>query len=286
MSQIDVFEEKHWLNGRLKYRYLNKEGTEAEAVEYYDNGQLKYRYLVKIGEIHGSCKIWYEDGRLQCEEKYVNGRLHGLKQVWHPNGVVQAEINYRGGYRDGSCRYWYENGKPQEISIYVNGDYSGTRTTWYPNGSMQMQCHYRNGRLHGTEKEWSEDGKLQSSKAYTDGMQIPVWVNNLLASGTLKAEHILRIGNTAVRRFCLEALGYSRFLAQMKHEVVEKEGDQELVKIDWIKREEPICLVKVKCPSTGAFYTLRVPPKMKTVKEAVAWTFGVDQKVYNPEAET
>ena len=88
-----------------------------------------------------------------------------------------------------------------------------------------MQCHYRNGRLHGTEKEWSEDGKLQSSKAYTDGMQIPVWVNNLLVSGTLKAEHILRIGNTAVRRFCLEALGYSRFLAQMKHEVVEKEGD-------------------------------------------------------------
>lgn len=238
MSQIDVFAENTWLSGRLKYRYLNKEGTEAEAVEYYDNGQLKYKYLIKIGEIHGSCKIWHEDGRLQCEERYVNGRLHGLKQVW------------------------------------------------YPNGSMQMQCHYRNGRLHGTEKEWSEDGKLRSSKAYVNGMQIPVWLNNLLVSGSLKAEHILRIGNAAVRRFCLEELGYSRFLAQMKHEVIAKEGDQELVKIDWIKREEPICLVKVKCPSTGAFYTLRVPPGVKTIKQAVAWTFGVRENEYSPKIET
>ena len=286
MSQIDVFEDRHWLNGRLKYCYLNKEGTEAEAVEYYDNGQLKYRYLVNFGELHGSCRIWYEDGRLQCEERYVSGRLHGLKQVWYPNGVLQAELNYKNGFRDGTCKYWYENEKPQEISVYVNGSYGGTRTTWYPNGSMQLQCHYRNGLLHGSEKEWSEDGKLKLNKAYVNGMAIPVWVNNLLVSGSLKAEHILKISNTAVRRLCLEELGYGRFLAQMKHEIIDKDGEYELVKIDWHKREESIHLVKVKCPSTGAFYTLRVPPTVKTVKKAIAWTFGLNQDDYKPELET
>ena len=81
-------------------------------------------------------------------------------------------------------------------------------------------------------------------------------------------------------------MGYSRFLAQMKHDVIEKDGDQELVKIDWIKSEEPICLVKVRCPSTGAFYALRVPPGIKSVKQAVAWTFGVKEEAYVPDVET
>ena len=37
-----------------------------------------------------------------------------------------------------------------------------------------------------------------------------------------------------------------------------------------------INLLKVKCPSTGAFYTLRVPPGIKDVNAARQWTFGVD----------
>ncbi len=81
-------------------------------------------------------------------------------------------------------------------------------------------------------------------------------------------------------------MGYGRFLSQVTHQILDKAGDYELVKIDWHKREEPIYLVKVKCPSTGAFYTLRVPPTVKTVKEGVAWTFHLDQEEYNPEIET
>ena len=286
MSQIDVFEERNWLDGRLKYRYLNKEGTEAEAVEYYWNGNLKYRYLVSFGDIHGSCKIWYEDGRLQCEEEYVKGKLHGLKRVWYPDGTPQAELAYKNGLRDGISRYWYENGNLKEVTVYVNGNYEGIRTFWYPYGTMHLQSPYRNGLLHGIQKMWSDDGSVKPSQAYVNGLAVPMWVNNLLISGALKAEHILKIGNAAVRRLCLEQLGYARFLSQMKHEIIDKGDEQELVKINWIKQEEPICLVKVQCPSTGAFYTLRVPPNMKTVKEAVAWTFGLDQKVYNPESET
>ena len=46
-----------------------------------------------------------------------------------------------------------------------------------------------------------------------------------------------------------------------------------------------ICLVKVKCPSAEVYYTLRVPPEMKTCKEAVAWTFHMGKKEYNPQEE-
>ena len=92
--------------------------------------------------------------------------------------------------------------------------------------------------------------------------------------------------NAEIRRICLEELGYARFLSQVDHQVIEKDGEYELVRIDWHKNEEPICLVKVKCPSTGAFYTLRVPLDMKTVKQAVAWTFGLKPSQYCPEKET
>ena len=286
MSQVESLTEHCWLDGKLKYHYLNKEGSEAEAVEHYDNGKIKFRYLVHYGQMHGSGKIWYEDGNLQCEEEYINGKLHGLKRAWHPNGVLELENYYKNGLRDGSYKLWHENGKPREISSYVNGGYEGTRTVWYLSGLMQLQCHYRGGIRHGVEKKWGEDGKVQSNKVYARGVEIPLWVNDLIVSRKLRAEHILKINNTEVRRLCLEELGYERFLSQMEHTVIEKEGEQELVKIDWIKREEPICLVKVKCPSTGSFYTLRVPPASKTIKEAVAWTFGVPVSKYNPESES
>ncbi len=285
VSQIESLEEHRWLDGKLKYRYLNKEGTEAEATEHYDSGKLKFRYLVHYGHVHGSGSIWYENGNLQCEEEYVEGKHHGLKRTWHPNGVLEAELHYKNGIKDGSYKLWHENGKPREVSLYVNGNYEGARTVWHSNGLMQLQCEYRGGIRHGVEKIWHEDGKLQLNKRYVRGIEIPVWVNDLIISKQLKAEHILKVNNAEVRRLCLEELGYARFLSQMEHEVIEKDGEQELVKINWVKREEPICLVKIKCPSTGAFYTLRVPPTSETIKEAVAWTFGVSEEKYNLEQE-
>ena len=33
-------------------------------------------------------------------------------------------------------------------------------------------------------------------------------------------------------------------------------------------------------------YLLRVPPHMKTCKQAVAWTFGLEEIEYNPVKET
>lgn len=285
MSRIEPLEEHRWLGGRLRFRYLNKEGTHAEAIERYGNGQLKFRYLVCRGQLDGLGRIWYEDGNLQCEEEYVNGRLCGIKRAWHHNGVLEAEIYYKNGLRDGSYKLWHENGKPREVSVYVNGNYEGARTVWYPSGLTRLQCHYRANMRHGVEKKWDEDGKLQSNKTYARGITIPFWVNDLIVRGQLKAEHILKINNAEVRRLCLEELGYERFLSQMEHEVIEKEGEQELVMVNWAKREEPICLVKVKCPSTGAFYALRVPPASKTIKEAVAWTFGISEKRYILEQE-
>jgi len=47
-----------------------------------------------------------------------------------------------------------------------------------------------------------------------------------------------------------------------------------------------IAFLQVKDPSTGKRYFLKVPPDMRSVREAKAWTFGLEKEEYNPEIET
>jgi hypothetical protein len=53
-----------------------------------------------------------------------------------------------------------------------------------------------------------------------------------------------------------------------------------------IQLPEDIMLLKVKCPSTGAYYVLRVPPTMERCQQALAWTFDMPEKAYKLEMET
>ena len=80
--------------------------------------------------------------------------------------------------------------------------------------------------------------------------------------------------------------GYEKLVAELKGIIIHTDGEYQLIKIDWHKREEPIKLVKVKDPSTDKIYLLRVPLEMKTCKEAISWTFGLSAKDYNPIKET
>lgn len=57
-----------------------------------------------------------------------------------------------------------------------------------------------------------------------------------------------------------------------------RQGDLLFVRVNELLRipfggEEPIMLVKVRDPSTGRFHILRVPPSMRTCRQAIAWTF-------------
>ena len=47
-----------------------------------------------------------------------------------------------------------------------------------------------------------------------------------------------------------------------------------------------ITFLQVKDPSSGKIYFLKVPPDMRSVQEAKAWTFGLEKEEYNPEIET
>lgn len=106
-----------------------------------------------------------------------------------------------------------------------------------------------------------------------------------LKDKTLRAKEIMNCRNAEIRRSLLASFGYEKFLAEIKGFTIHSDGDSRLVKIEW-RDEEPIKLVKVKDSSTNRFYVLRVPPTVKTCREAIAWTFGLREEEYKPKKET
>lgn len=277
-----------WLNGRL--RYLPGEGGTGESIGYFDNGAVWFRCPVLNGHAHGTVRIWFSDGTLAEEADFQNGISHGAARTWYRNGVVEKEENYNRGKLHGAWKVWYPSDpgvqRPKIQCTYVDDLLHGPLTAWHQNGNLRIEAHYDHGRNHGVHKFYNEDGTFDGKAIYVRGVKMPVKKYEQFLAGKLPAKDILAIRNSAVRRILVEEFGYARILAQMPHEVIDREGEQELVRINWSVREEPICLVKVKCPSTGAFYTLRVPPERITVKSAVAWTFDVKADDYQPVKET
>jgi hypothetical protein len=100
---------------------------------------------------------------------------------------------------------------------------------------------------------------------------------------------ILNEKNQSVRNVMIERYGLEKFLNDLKYEIIDscsnEDGESQLLKVK-LNEIEPMMLVKVICPSTKRYYFLRVPPDMKTVKEAIAWTFNLTESQYKPIQET
>jgi len=274
-----------WLGGMLKRVYTEPDKRNGEAVGYYADGSLRFQYPILNDKFHGTGRTWYEGGAVQSEEQHHNGYLHGVSRKYYPDGKIASEIYYSMGVCHGAKKRWYKNGKLKIVLPYIHGRLHGTRIEWYESGVMKMRMAYFDDFRHGYQYIWDPNGVLESKTMYVRNARVSAHINHLIQSKTLTAQDILKISNSTVRRICLEELGYGVFLSQVEHEILDKDGEYELVRVNWHKREEPIVLVKVKCPTTGAFYTLRVPPRMRKVKQAVAWTFHMKKDDYNPLKE-
>jgi hypothetical protein len=76
-----------------------------------------------------------------------------------------------------------------------------------------------------------------------------------------------------------ERFGLERFLTKANPEVLDQDldkgGERKLLGIPMEGDKALVCIL-VLCPSTGRRYILRVPPSMKTCRQAIAWTAGFD----------
>ena len=105
---------------------------------------------------------------------------------------------------------------------------------------------------------------------------------------SVKAKDILAEQNAEIRRVMVERVGMERFLHEAAASSIHHHEMGELYSIDLPGDPEGVLrAVKVKDPSTGRIYFLRVPPSIGRADDAVAWTFGFETaKQYSPVSET
>jgi len=96
--------------------------------------------------------------------------------------------------------------------------------------------------------------------------------------------------NVARRRVMLERYGLERFIQSVLPDVLDQDtdpgGERSLLRCRLFGDEDIVCL-RVTCPSTRAAYILRVPPTVRTCRQAAAWIAGFeDVEKYDPLVET
>ncbi len=289
MSRIDeVYELLKDSDRRhcLKSEVIRRDPLEVVTVGQYPDGSINFHYFLLKGKLHGPGKVWSPQGVLLIEENFHKGVLHGLVRRWHENGKPQLLAYYTNGSFDGLRREWYADGSPKSEAYYQMDKLQGDWAEWFPGSRLKERGSYVDGYPHGFFKEFHYQGGVKSRKIYLRGQECSGKIERLLKKDKLDVARIVRMDNASLRRLCLEEIGYERLLNELVHEVVDIQGEQELLRVPWHPDEEPLYLVKVKCPSTGVFYTLRVPPSVRTIHEAVVWTFGLSGFEYRPEEES
>ena len=132
--------------------------------------------------------------------------------------------------------------------------------------------------------------------AYPDGFALHAWrgmpvppdfLSRLagLTPALIRAED-----NAELRRVMLESYGYDRYLAESGAEPVHRDETGVLWRID-LEGDEPVLTVEVvnstpEPDGTHRVYWLRVPPRTRTAREGVAWTFGLSADEYLPQRQT
>ncbi len=165
---------------------------------------------------------------------------------------------------------------------------------WWPHRGGVVLCE-RPSRL-----ERDAQGRLHAGNGpavgYPDGWAVWAWHGIRVPRQAierpeeLRAREVLAEPDAEVRRVLIERLGTDRFLRDAGATRVAEDDTGILWRLD-LPDDEPLVCVEVTnaTPGPGGAlrrHVLRVPPDVRTPREAVAWTFGVDADEYRPLLET
>jgi hypothetical protein len=165
---------------------------------------------------------------------------------------------------------------------------------WWPFENVAILCE------RPTDLHLDERGRLHRGEgpalAYADGFALHRWHGitipaefaqtlATLTPGTIRGER-----NVELRRIMLEHYGHERYIVDSGAEPIQQDEAGRLWRV-LLPEDEAITMVEVvnsTAEPDGTFrtYWLRVPPHMSTAKQAVAWTFGLEEQEYVPEVQT
>nr|WP_107058068.1 hypothetical protein [Streptomyces globisporus] len=165
---------------------------------------------------------------------------------------------------------------------------------WWPYENAVVLCE-RPVELHRDEAGRLDRGD-GPALAFRDGFALHAWRGmqvsaEFLAGLTdLTPERIRKEENAELRRVMLEYYGYDRYLAASGARHEHSDGTGVLWRIE-LADDEDVVMVEVvnstpEPDGTRRTYWLRVPPRTRTAREGVAWTFGLRPEEYEPLVQT
>lgn len=91
---------------------------------------------------------------------------------------------------------------------------------------------------------------------------------------------LLEENNAELRRVLIQGIGYDKLATELKAEKVDTWGEYTILRFNDIVDDidkQPICLLKMTCPSTNFIHALRIPPDFTSAREAIRWiNWGID----------
>lgn len=166
--------------------------------------------------------------------------------------------------------------------------------------SDRPQLKYDGTRLHaeGEPAILYADGL---GEYYYHGLELPPYAG-ITHPSRWKSEWVLLEKNAEVRRVLIQEIGYAKISQELQLEELDSWREYTLLKLpiyddysnvpSWKRDRDLIVeedikstyLLKMICPSTGFIYVLRVPPDMKSAREAAAWiNWEVDPATFTAE---
>lgn len=146
------------------------------------------------------------------------------------------------------------------------------------------------GRLHaesGPAIAWADGTAIWA----WHGVGVPEWV--VRDPGLITVDAIRAEPNVEVRRVMIERLGWERIVQDGGAELIHQDSAGSLWELsrmtDWSWDRARFVEVINSTPERDGsrhHYFIRVPPEMRTAKQAVAWTFDLGEIEYRPLAET
>ncbi len=139
--------------------------------------------------------------------------------------------------------------------------------------------------------------------AWADGLEAFAWHGVAVEPWVIREPERITVAtidgerNVEVRRVLVERFGEERLIREGGAELVDEDDAGRLWRrhldppVLWGRREEPVVMVEVRNSTpepdgTRRTYFLRVPPTLRTAREAVAWTFGLGALEYRPATES
>lgn len=145
------------------------------------------------------------------------------------------------------------------------------------------------------DSDWRFHCERAPALRYSDGWQFWCWHGTAAPQRAITDPVSLKLidaeTNIEIRRILIARYGESRYVLDSGARKIDSDRFGTLYWKDMPSPEEPIMMVHVinKTPEPdGSFkeYFLRVPPFMRSARDAVAWTFNVSPEDYDPEVET